>query len=195
LDKPVKVPIGYVPAGQNHESHGLTIEDPNAPSQSATKPSTENIFTSSGRHPKDVIDIDEFREVILLALKHIEQILLSPEWKIVIDEEIPKDSFTYRFLQSWFKLEDDKWLPEPWPIWFTDVFMEDHISFLHRAYEVFTYDRLPTELSVAVNQLLSLQRFSPRSLEFIFSYDELCPPNQRAHAPRIQRKDSFLIQD
>jgi len=170
----------------------MSIKTFDAPSQSTARLSTENILTSSGRNPKDVINIDEFREVMLFALKQIEQILLSPEWKTVIDEEIPKDSFTYRFLQGWFESDDDKWLPEPWPTWYRAVFMEDHISFLERAHEVFTYNRLSTALSVAVAQLLSLQNFSPRCLEFIFSYDKDCPPSQRAHAPRIQKKNLFL---
>jgi hypothetical protein len=199
LDKPISIPIGYVPAAQNQEvktsNHNLILHDPDTSSQMGAKSPTESILTSSGRHPKDVIDLDEIREVIILALKHIEQILLSPQWKRVIEEEIPKDSFTYQFLQSWFKLEDDKWLPEPWPEWFTDIFMEDHISFLHRAYEVFTYNRYCTALSVSVKHLLSLQKFSPKAIEFLFDYDKLCPPHQQAHAPEIQRKDSFLAKD
>jgi hypothetical protein len=43
--------------------------------------------------------------------------------------------------------------------------------------------------------LLSLQRFSPKAIEFLFCYDELCPPHKQAHALGIQRKYLFLIKE
>jgi hypothetical protein len=128
-----------------------------------------------------------------LILKEIEQILLTPEWRKVIEEEMPKDSYKYHFLQEWFaNNEEDKWIPDPGTKQhglilrdYGTTLVDDNVFFLQCALEVVTYNRSPTPLSFAISNLLSLRSFSPKYISYLFHYQDLRLPCNQSDAPEL----------